>query len=142
MSEWRIEPYRTDHFADVRALWREAFPDDPPWNAAEVAIPAKLAVQPELFLVALDGGQAAGSIMAGYDGHRGWLYAVAVRNSHRGRGIGTALVRAAEERLRARGCRKINLQVRSSNRVVIEFYQRLGYAVEERVSLGKRLAET
>jgi ribosomal protein S18 acetylase RimI-like enzyme len=141
MSEWRIEPYRAEHFADVRALWREAFPDDPPWNAAEVAIPAKLAVQPERFLVALDGGRAVGSIMAGYDGHRGWLYAVAVRNSHRRRGIGAALVRAAEERLRAGGCRKINLQVRATNRAVIEFYERLGYAVEERVSLGKRLAE-
>jgi len=142
MSELRIEAYRAEHFADVRALWQEAFPDDPPWNAAEVAIPAKLAVQPELFLVALDGVHAIGSIMAGYDGHRGWLYAVAVRASHRRHGTGAALVRAAEQRLQARGCRKINLQVRVSNRAVIEFYRRLGYAVEERVSLGKRLAET
>ena len=139
MTAFSIDRYRTDHFADVRGLWREAFPDDPPWNAAEVAIPAKLAVQPERFLVALDGGRAVGSIMAGYDGHRGWLYAVAVCVSHRRRGIGAALVRAAEERLRACGCRKINLQVRATNRAVVEFYEGLGYAVEERVSLGKRL---
>ncbi len=141
MSEFVIQPYASQHFAEVRALWREAFPDDPPWNAAEVAIPAKLAVQPEFFLVALDGEKAVGSIMAGYDGHRGWLYAVAVRVSHRRCGIGAALVRTAEERLHARGCRKINLQVRATNRAVIAFYQRLGYAVEERVSLGKRLAD-
>jgi ribosomal protein S18 acetylase RimI-like enzyme len=142
MTEFPIEPYRAGHFADVSALWREAFPDDPPWNAAEIAIPAKLAVQPELFLVALDGTRTIGSIMAGYDGHRGWLYAVAVRASHRRRGIGAALVRAAEERLHALGCRKVNLQVRATNRVVVEFYERLGYAAEERVSLGKRLSET
>jgi ribosomal protein S18 acetylase RimI-like enzyme len=139
MTELAIEPYRAAHFADVSALWREAFPDDPPWNAAEVAIPAKLAVQPELFLVALDGPRAIGSIMAGYDGHRGWLYAVAVRASHRRRGIGAALVRAAEARLHGLGCRKINLQVRATNRAVVEFYERLGYAIEDRVSLGKRL---
>ncbi len=142
MTEFPIQPYGAEHFADVSALWREAFPDDPPWNAAETAIPAKLAVQPELFLVALDGRRAVGSIMAGYDGHRGWLYAVAVLAAHRRRGIGVALVRAAEERLRALGCRKINLQVRATNRAVVEFYERLGYAVEERVSLGKRLPET
>jgi ribosomal protein S18 acetylase RimI-like enzyme len=140
MTAFSIDRYRAEHFADVAVLWREAFPDDPPWNAAEIAIPAKLAVQPELFFVALDGGQAVGSIMAGYDGHRGWLYAVAVRVSHRRRRIGAALVRAAEERLHALGCRKINLQVRATNRAVVEFYEGLGYAVEERVSLGKRLA--
>jgi ribosomal protein S18 acetylase RimI-like enzyme len=141
MTEIPIRAYRTDDFAGVDALWREAFPDDPPWNAAAVAIPAKLAVQPELFFVAHDGEQVVGTIMAGYDGHRGWLYAAAVRASHRRRGVGAALVRAAEEGLRARGCRKINLQVRASNRAVVEFYDRLGYAVEERVSLGKRLPD-
>lgn len=57
---------------------REAFPNDRPWNAAEVAIPAKLVVQPELFLLALHEDMVVGSIMAGYDGHRGWLYRVAV----------------------------------------------------------------
>jgi ribosomal protein S18 acetylase RimI-like enzyme len=142
MIDFPIEPYGVAHFADVSVLWREAFPDDPPWNAAEVVIPAKLAVQPELFLVALDGPRVVGSIMAGYDGHRGWLYAVAVRGLHRRRGIGAALVRAAEGRLHALGCRKINLQVRATNRAVVAFYERLGYAVEERVSLGKRLPGT
>jgi ribosomal protein S18 acetylase RimI-like enzyme len=133
------------HFDGIRALWHEAFPDDPPWNAAEVAIPAKLKLQPELFLVAIDQDLAVdqdlvvGSIMAGYDGHRGWLYAAAVLQSHRRQGIGTALVRAAETLLSAMGCTKINLQVRSSNTAVTRFYDSLGYEIEERVSMGKRL---
>src|SRR6266849_6956068 len=111
MATFRIAPYSPEYFEGVKTLWQEAFPDDPPWNKAEVAVPAKLAVQPELFLVALDGGQVIGSIMAGYDGHRGWLYAVAVLDSHRRLGVGTALVRGAEARLRSMGCGKINLQV-------------------------------
>jgi ribosomal protein S18 acetylase RimI-like enzyme len=139
MGDFRVVPYSSDNFDGVETLWREAFPDDPPWNKAEVAIPAKQAIQSELFLVALDGDQVVGSIMAGYDGHRGWLYAVAVLKSRRRLGIGAALVRGAEERLRSMGCNKINLQVRVSNATVVEFYKRLGYMIEERTSMGKRL---
>ena len=134
-----IVTYQPSHFDSVRLLWRDAFPDDPPWNAAELAIPAKLKIQPELFLVATDRSSVVGSIMAGYDGHRGWLYAVAVLRSRQRQGIGTALVREAETRLSAMGCTKINLQVRSSNSAVVSFYRSLGYDVEERVSMGKRM---
>ena len=134
-----IVTYQESHFDGVRLLWQEAFPNDPPWNAAEVAIPAKLKIQPDLFLVAIEQTLVAGSIMAGYDGHRGWLYAVAVLRSYQKRGLGRALVKEAEERLRAIGCKKINLQVRASNTTVIEFYRSLGYEVEERVSMGKRM---
>ena len=135
-----IGVYRGEHFDGVRALWEEAFPNDPPRNRAEIAIPAKLAVQPELLLVALDGGAVVGTVMAGYDGHRGWLYSLAVRRSHRRAGIGTLLVRDAERRLAQLGCTKVNLQVRAENVSVTAFYRALGYEVEERVSLGKRLA--
>ena len=134
-----IVTYQESHFDGVKLLWQEAFPNDPPWNAAEVAIPAKLKIQPDLFLVAIEQTLVAGSIMAGYDGHRGWLYAVAVLRSYQKRGLGRALVKEAEERLRAIGCKKINLQVRASNTIVIKFYQSLGYEVEERVSMGKRM---
>jgi ribosomal protein S18 acetylase RimI-like enzyme len=134
-----IVTYQESHFDGVKLLWQEAFPNDPPWNAAEVAIPAKLKIQPDLFLVAIEQTLVAGSIMAGYDGHRGWLYAVAVLRSYQKRGLGRALVREAEERLRLIGCKKINLQVRASNTTVIEFYRSLGYEVEERVSMGKRM---
>jgi ribosomal protein S18 acetylase RimI-like enzyme len=134
-----VETYRDAHFEGVRALWLEAFPDDPPHNRAEIAIPAKLAVQPDLLLVALDGGEVVGTAMAGYDGHRGWLYSVAVRPSHRRAGVGTTLVMEAERRLSQLGCTKVNLQVRAENAAVAAFYRSLGYEVEERVSMGKRL---
>ncbi len=135
----KLLTYRSEYFEGVQSLWLEAFPDDPPWNAAEVAIPAKVKAQPDLFVLAVDGVEVAGSIMAGYDGHRGWIYAVAVRKSHRASGLGSRLIREAERRLEALGCVKINLQVRVSNAAVIAFYQSLGYDLEERVSLGKRL---
>ena len=139
MNEWNIVKYAEPHFDGVAALWQEAFPDPQPWNAPEITIPAKLAMQPDLFLVAIDGDEIIGSILAGYDGHRGWLYAVAVLKKHRRRGVGSALVREAERCLQELGCVKINLQIQSTNASVAEFYRRLGYEVEERLSLGKRL---
>lgn len=135
----RVEPYRDAHFEGVRALWETCFPEDPPWNRAEAAIPAKLAVQPELFLVATDGDTVIGTTMAGYDGHRGWLYAVAVAPSHRRAGVGQQLVREAEARLAALGCGKVNLQLRADNHAVADFYASLGYSVEPRINMGKRL---
>jgi len=134
----RIEPYRDAHFAGLHALWHEAFPDDPPRNRAAHAVPAKLAEQPELLFVAIEGEAVIGSIMAGYDGHRGWLYSVAVASARNGEGIGRALVAHAEAALKARGCVKVNLQVRAGNPVV-GFYERLGYATEPRTSMGKEI---
>jgi ribosomal protein S18 acetylase RimI-like enzyme len=135
-----IRTFREGDTAGVAALWAEVFPDDPPHNAPALVIPQKLAVQPELFFVADDEGRIAGTVMAGYDGHRGWLYTVAVDPRLRRRGVGTALVRHAEDALTALGCSKINLQVRASNAGVIDFYRTLGYAVEERISMGKRIS--
>jgi ribosomal protein S18 acetylase RimI-like enzyme len=135
-----IATYNSQHFRGVQELWREVFPEDPPWNTAESAIPAKLAVQPDLLIVALSDDQIIGSIMAGYDGHRGWLYALAVTPSQRRNGVATALVREAERRLGNLGCGKVNFQVRSANSAVVEFYKKLGYEVEDRISMGRRLA--
>ena len=140
MSYFHITPYRSDHFSGVKALWQEAFPDDPPWNAAETTIPAKIAAQPDLFLVALKEDQVIGSVMAGYDGHRGWISRIAVLKSYARQGVGTTLMHAAEARLLAIGCRKINLQIRATNTAVVAFYQRLGYSIEERISMAKRLS--
>ncbi len=134
----KISTYDPRNFSGIEALWEEAFPNDPPWNAASIAIPEKLKQQPDLIIVALDGETVVGSILAGYDGHRGWLYALAVLESYRGNDIGTKLVAEAERRLAALGCQKVNLQVRATNAGVIKFYERLGYFVEERVSMGKR----
>ena len=132
-----IAPYTDHHFDGVDTLWREAFPRDAPRNRAVAAIPKKLAMQDELFLVALKEDQVVGSIMAGYDGYRGWLNRVAVLKTQQKRGVGTALVREAEARLWTLGCGKINLQINSSNEAVAGFYRRLGYALEERISMAK-----
>jgi ribosomal protein S18 acetylase RimI-like enzyme len=141
---WEVMKIRTFQEADsagVAALWAITFPDDPPHNSVAVAIPQKLAIQPELFFVAEQDGRVVGTIMAGYDGHRGWLYTVAVHPDQRRQGLGGRLVRHAEAALAALGCKKINLQVRASNSGVVEFYEKLGYRVEERVSMGKRLPD-
>ena len=98
-----------------------------------------MTVQRDLFFVALLDGKLVGTVMGGYDGHRGWVYSLAVTPELRRRGIGTALVRHVERALRERGCPKINLQVLASNAATVAFYEKLGYAVEERVSMGKVL---
>jgi ribosomal protein S18 acetylase RimI-like enzyme len=136
---FRIATYADGHFEGVDALWREAFPNDPPWNTAGVAIPEKLRVQPDLLLVALVQDDVIGSVMAGYDGHRGWISRIAVRKSNRLRGVGRSLLAEAEKRLSRLGCTKINLQVVASNASVVNFYKQIGYAIEERVSMSKRI---
>jgi ribosomal protein S18 acetylase RimI-like enzyme len=136
-----IRAYRPEDFTGVAALWRACFPDDPPRNRAEAAIPAKLAQGDGLFFVAEgSSGDVQGTVMAGYDGHRGWLYAVAVDPKHRQRGIGRALVEHACAALAARGCGKVNLQVRDGNEAAAAFYDQLGFAREPRISFGRELA--
>ena len=80
-----------------------------------------------------------GTAPAGYDGHRGWMHLAAADPAHRRRGIGRALMREAERCLAAVGCPKINLQVRASNEGAVAFYRGLGYVVEDRIRMGKRL---
>ena len=136
-----VRPYRPEDFVGVKALWKACFPDDPPRNRAEAAIPAKLAQGDGLFFVAEgSSGEVQGTVMAGYDGHRGWLYAVAVDPKHRQRGIGRALVEHACAELAARGCGKVNLQVRDGNEAAAAFYDELGFAREPRISFGRVLA--
>lgn len=84
-------------------------------------------------------GQLVGGLKAGFDGVRGWIYHLAVAPESRRCGVATKLVRAAEAALRDLGCPKVNLQVRASNASVVAFYQALGFTVEERVSMGRRL---
>jgi ribosomal protein S18 acetylase RimI-like enzyme len=134
-----IVRYRSEHFEGVDELWKDAFPNDNAWNVAAVAIPEKTRFQPDLMLVVLEDNVIVSSIMAGYDGHRGWISRIAVLRPHQKKGIGEALISAAEERLAALGCIKVNLQVVESNSVVVGFYQRAGYQVEKRISMSKIL---
>ncbi|HTX65026.1 MAG TPA: GNAT family acetyltransferase [Opitutaceae bacterium] len=133
-----IRPFRLADEAAVIALWR-ACDLVRPWNDPAKDIRRKLRVNPEWFLVAERAGAVAGTVMAGYEGHRGWINYLAVEPRRRRDGLGRALMDEAERRLRAAGCAKINLQVRTGNRDVIAFYEKLGYRVDDCVSLGKRL---
>lgn len=133
-----IRPFHRSDTETVIDLWRSA---DllRPWNDPHRDIERKLAVMPELFLVAEAEGAVVGSVMAGYDGHRGWLYYLATSPEHRGKGIGRALVARAENELLALGCPKVQLMVRRENEAVRGFYTSLGYGdVDVRMG-GKRL---
>lgn len=116
-------------------LLKNVFPDNPPHNEPSRMIDEKLAVD-DLIFVAEDNGSIIGACMAGYDGHRGWLYAVGVLPQHRRKHIGTQLVNFAMHALKSLGCRKVNLQIRSTNTTVASFYQSLGFAPEDRLSMG------
>jgi ribosomal protein S18 acetylase RimI-like enzyme len=135
----KVRPYESGDEEGVVGLWREVFPEAPAHNDPHADIHSKLQVQPELFFVALDEERLVGTAMAGFDGHRGWVYYVAVHPDHRRRGVGTALMERAEGVLRELGCPKLNLQIRAENAEVQAFYESLGYAVEERISMGKHL---
>jgi ribosomal protein S18 acetylase RimI-like enzyme len=134
-----IRPYIESHQEAVVALWREVFAYTEPRNDPATSIRRKLAFQRELFFVATVEGELGGTVMGGYDGHRGWVYSLAVAPRFRRHGVGTALMQHVEKALADRGCPKINLQVMSSNAAVVAFYRKLGYNVEERVSMGKVL---
>ena len=116
-------------------LWSKSFPNDPPHNEPSKMIEAKLEVDDQIF-VAEDGGRIVGACMAGYDGHRGWLYSVAVMPEQRRQGIGQGLIKKAMNALKEIGCIKVNLQIRASNQGVRAFYKSLGFDVEERISMG------
>ena len=134
-----IRPYKQSDENDVIELWRDVFPSAPARNDPLKDIELKLTEQPELFLVAVVDGSLVGTAMAGFDGHRGWVYYVAVHPTYRRRGIGSALMSEVESALTHHGCPKINLQIRSSNAEVQAFYEGLGYIIEDRISMGKQL---
>ena len=130
-----IRRYRETDRAQLVALWMRAFPSDPPRNEPNRMIDAKLAVD-DLIFVAVEDDRIVGTAIAGYDGHRGWLYSVAVDESMRRKRVGSELIRHAVDLLRGLGCVKVNLQVRTTNAAVVAFYQSLGFEVEDRISMG------
>ncbi|HPE61788.1 MAG: GNAT family acetyltransferase [Thiothrix sp.] len=133
-----IRPYQHEDEATVIRLWTNCGLAVP-WNNPQRDIERKLMIQPELFLVATENAVLLATVMAGYEGHRGWINYLAVHPQHRRRGLGRRMMQAAETRLRALGCPKINLQVRSNNTSVIRFYEAIGFEDDACVSLGKRL---
>jgi ribosomal protein S18 acetylase RimI-like enzyme len=133
-----IRPFGLPDTEAVVSLW-QATGLTRPWNNPYQDISRKLSVQPELFLVAVDDRVIVGSVMAGYDGHRGWLYYLASAPDRRGHGIGRLLVEAAEELLLAMGCPKVQLMVRPDNNAAQGFYRELGYEPFDTWTTGKRL---
>jgi len=134
----QIRPFDLADTEPVVSLWQETGLTRP-WNNPYQDISRKLRVQPELFLVALDGSDLVGTVMAGYDGHRGWLYYLASSPARRGEGIGRKLVERAEELLIDMGCPKVQLMVRTENVQVHDFYASLGFEPFETWNTGKRL---
>jgi ribosomal protein S18 acetylase RimI-like enzyme len=110
-----------------------------PWNNPDRDIDRKLARDGDNLLVLEEDGSLVGTVMVGYDGHRGWVNYLGVHPAHRRCGLGRLLMDEAEARLRALGCAKVNLQIRTSNTAASEFYRRIGYSLDEAVSMGKRL---
>lgn len=133
-----IRPFQLSDEATVIALW-ERCGLVRPWNDPHKDIQRKLAVRPDLFLVGVLQGEVVATAMAGYEGHRGWINYLAVSPELQRSGLGREIMTEAERLLHETGCPKINLQVRSTNSHVIEFYRSLGYLVEDVVNLGKRL---
>jgi ribosomal protein S18 acetylase RimI-like enzyme len=133
-----IRPFQIEDEAAVVQLWQQCqltrSSNDPHRD-----ILAKMAVQPDLFLVGAIDGRLVATLMAGYEGHRGWLNYLAVAPDCRNRGYGRHMVAAAEKRLHLLGCPKINLQVRSDNVDALDFYRKLGFCTDHVISLGKRL---
>ena len=136
-----VRAFRDADEPAVAELWSRVFGSPEPRNAPDRVIAQKRKVQPELFLVAELAGDVVGTTLAGDDGHRGWIHLVAVSPEHQRKGVGEALVGDAARRLRERGVPKVNLQVRGDNAGVVAFYEKLGFVVEDRVSMGLLLSE-
>jgi len=139
-----IRPVTPADAEAVVSLWRVVFPEygDPsyPHRSAAASVARKLAVRDGLFWLAEQDGRVVGTAMAGYDGHRGWLYSVGVHPEARGGGLGRKLVAEAERALLLLGCPKVNLQVFASSTAAQEFWHKQGYAQDDKVvSFGKRL---
>lgn len=138
-SEIKIRLYgQSDHEAVV-ALWSDRLNLSRVHNDPALSLDRKVVYQPELFFVAEVDGCVVGTVMGGYDGHRGWLYSVAVNKAFEGRGIASALVDHTLNKLRELGCVKVNLQVMAENSSGIAFWESQGWKIEERVSMGKVL---
>jgi ribosomal protein S18 acetylase RimI-like enzyme/phenylpyruvate tautomerase PptA (4-oxalocrotonate tautomerase family) len=137
-AEFKIRSYQaSDEFA-VIDLWHRCnlvVPQNDPQKDIEM----KRKVQADLFFVGTINGRIIATVMAGYDGHRGWIYYLAVDPDYRRQQIGRRMVERAESALKERGCPKINLQVRTSNQAVISFYERLGFSNDDVIGLGKKL---
>ena len=136
----QIVTYKPEYEKAVIALWQRCNLTRPQ-NDPKKDIERKLKVNPELFLVGLEDGKVVATVMFGYDGHRAWVNYLGVDPALRKKGLGRQMMDAVEQKVRPLGCPKINLQVRSGNSNALKFYERIGYKMDDVVSMGKRLVE-
>jgi ribosomal protein S18 acetylase RimI-like enzyme len=137
---FKIVKYKTDYQKALIELWKKCNLIVPQNDPVE-DIQKKLEFQPDLFLIALLDGKLIGSVMVGYEGHRGWLNYLAVLPGCQNRGYGRKLVEKAIMKLEKLGCLKLNVQIRESNILAVRFYQRLGFRDDHVVSFGLRLKQ-
>ena len=140
---WLIRAYAPEDCESLVALWQQCGLTRA-WNNPYLDIERKRANRPEWLRIAevqrsAQRWELIGSIMIGYEGHRGWVNYLAVQPRWQGRGLGRALMAEAEKRLLAEGGPKLSLLVRCDNEAVRAFYQRLGYGVDQAIAMGKRL---
>ena len=135
-----VRRYRASDRAAVVELWRRCDLTRP-WNNPGLDIDRKTTRDPDGFLVGVIDGAVVTVVMAGYDGHRGWINYLAVDPDRRGAGLGAEIMRAAEQHLARLGCPKVNLQIRTSNIDAVRFYESIGYSMDDVVSMGRRLID-
>lgn len=133
-----IRKFREEDRDTVIELWH-ACKLTRAWNDPSKDIDRKLQFQPNLFFVGISNLEIIASAMAGYDGHRGSVFYLAVHPDYQGRGYGQKLMTHIEQVLKDLGCPKLNIIIRSSNKKVLDFYDRLYYSKDDVVSIGKRL---
>ena len=135
-----IREYQPEDENGLITLWQHCGLTRP-WNNPQLDIARKLEGQPDWLLVGVMYDRIVASVVVGYDGHRGWINYLAVAPEQQRAGIGQALMAEAEQRLRAIGCPKINLQVRVDNSEAVAFYRSIGFQQDNVLSFGKRLVE-
>lgn len=132
-----IRAYEHDDKEKLVALLSTVFPNDPPWNDPRAMIDQKISHSAKNLLVGVDeDGMVIASVMAGYDGHRGWINSLCVSESHRGVGLGKMMVDTALTLLDELGAVKVNLQIRGGDSRLQQYYERLGFAKEDRISMS------
>ena len=134
----KIRVYEETDIDEIISLWNECGLVAPQNNPIR-DIERKLTVDPDLFLVGLNGHSVVATVMGGYEGHRGWINYLAVKPSEQRKGYGQTIMHEVEALIKQKGCPKINLQVRATNEAVIAFYSAIGYGKDNVVGLGKRL---
>ena len=135
----KIMPLPENLFRAAVQLWRDSGLTRP-WNDPEADLRRAVAGPSSTVLAALDDSQQlAATAMVGHDGHRGWVYYLAVDPALRGRGLGREMMEACEMWVHAQQIPKIQLMVRTTNEAAVGFYGHLGYANSEVIVLGRRL---